>query len=48
LGDDFAEVLLLDQATAAARARNELGWRPSRPGLVDELRHGSYLQATAR
>jgi nucleoside-diphosphate-sugar epimerase len=48
LGDDFAEVLLLDQATAAARARNELGWRPSRPGLVDEFRHGSYLQATAR
>jgi nucleoside-diphosphate-sugar epimerase len=42
LGDYFAEVLLLDQGTAAAKARAELGWRPSRPGLVDELRRGSY------
>jgi nucleoside-diphosphate-sugar epimerase len=42
LGDYFAEVLLLDQATDAAKARNELGWHPSHPGLVDELRHGSY------
>ncbi len=42
LGDYFAEVLLLDQGTAATRARSELGWLPTRPGLVDELRHGSY------
>jgi len=42
LGDYFAEVLLLDQGTEAAKARCELGWLPSRPGLVDELRHGSY------
>jgi nucleoside-diphosphate-sugar epimerase len=42
LGDYFAEVLLLDQGTAATRARSELGWCPTRPGLVDELRHGSY------
>jgi nucleoside-diphosphate-sugar epimerase len=42
LGDNFAEVLLLDQATAATRARSELGWLPTRPGLVDEFRHGSY------
>jgi nucleoside-diphosphate-sugar epimerase len=42
LGDYFAEVLLLDQATAATRARSELGWLPTRPGLVDEFRHGSY------
>jgi len=42
LGDYFAEVLLLDQGTAAAKARSELGWRPSRPGLVDEFRQGSY------
>jgi nucleoside-diphosphate-sugar epimerase len=44
LGDYFAEVLLLDQATTAAKARAELDWRPSRPGLVDEFRHGSYRQ----
>ena len=44
LGDYFAEVLLLDQGTDAARARAELGWRPSRPALTDEFRHGSYRQ----
>jgi nucleoside-diphosphate-sugar epimerase len=42
LGDYFAEVLLLDQATTAAKARAALGWKPTRPGLVDELRNGSY------
>ena len=42
LGDHYAEVVLLDQATGAARARAELGWTPSRPGLVEEFRHGSY------
>ena len=47
LGDYFAEVLLLDQGTDAARARAEFGWRPSHPGLVDEFRNGSYRkQAT--
>jgi nucleoside-diphosphate-sugar epimerase len=42
LGDYFAEVLLLDQSTTAAKARTELDWRPSHPGLVEEFRHGSY------
>lgn len=42
LGGYFAEVLLLDQGTDAARARTELGWRPSRPTLADEFRDGSY------
>jgi nucleoside-diphosphate-sugar epimerase len=42
LGDYFAEVLLLDQGTDAAKARAELGWNPSRPSLLDEFRHGSY------
>ena len=45
LGDYFAEVLLLDQAVDAARARGELGWKPTHPGLADELRNGSYRQA---
>jgi nucleoside-diphosphate-sugar epimerase len=44
LGDYFAEVLLLDQGTKAARARTELGWHPSRPSLAEEFRHGSYRQ----
>jgi nucleoside-diphosphate-sugar epimerase len=47
VGDYFAEVLLLDQATDAARAREELGWRPAQPGLIEELRRGSYRQVAA-
>ena len=47
LGDYFAEVLLLDQGTDAGRAKADLDWSPSHPGLVDELRNGSYRkQAT--
>jgi nucleoside-diphosphate-sugar epimerase len=42
LGDYFAEVLLLDQSTDAAKARTELGWHPSRPSLADEFLHGAY------
>ena len=42
LGDYFAEVLLLDQGTDAARARAELGWYPSHPSLSDDFRYGSY------
>ena len=47
LGDYFAEVLLLDQNAPATKVRNELDWRPSHPGLVEEFRHGSYRQVTA-
>jgi nucleoside-diphosphate-sugar epimerase len=42
LGDNFAEVLLLDQGTNTAKAQTELGWHPSHPSLADEFRHGSY------
>ena len=42
LGDYFAEVLLLDQGTDAAKARAELGWNPSHPSLTEEFRQGSY------
>jgi nucleoside-diphosphate-sugar epimerase len=47
LGDYFAEVLLLDQSTDAAKARGELNWAPSHPGLVDEFRNGSYRNGHA-
>jgi len=47
VGDYFAEVLLLDQATDAAKARAQLSWAPSHPGLIDELRHGSYRRVAA-
>jgi nucleoside-diphosphate-sugar epimerase len=46
LGDYLAEVLLLDEATAAAKARAELGWAPSHPGLVEEFRDGSYSKVS--
>src|SRR6266700_7492275 len=42
LGDYFAEVLLLDQGTGAAKAQAELDWHPSHPSLAEEFRHGSY------
>jgi nucleoside-diphosphate-sugar epimerase len=42
LGDYFAEVLLLDQGTTAAKARTELDWSPSHPDLIEEFRQGSY------
>jgi nucleoside-diphosphate-sugar epimerase len=48
LGDYFAEVLLLDQGTFAARACDQLGWYPTHPGLVDEFRHGSYSKQLTR
>jgi nucleoside-diphosphate-sugar epimerase len=47
LGDYFAEVLLLDQGTDSAKARAELDWSPSHPGLVEEFRSGSYRSVTA-
>ena len=40
----FGEALLLDQQASGQRARSELGWQPTRPSLVDELRAG-YGQA---
>jgi nucleoside-diphosphate-sugar epimerase len=48
LGEYFAEVLLLDQRPVTSKARSELGWTPSGPGLVEEFRHGSYRAVTAR
>ncbi|WP_306205218.1 NAD-dependent epimerase/dehydratase family protein [Actinoplanes sp. RD1] len=37
LGDRLADALLLDQRAAGAKARS-LGWTPSRPSLIDDLR----------
>ena len=47
LGDYFAEALLLDQGTDAAKARAELDWNPAHRQLVDEFRSGSYRKVTA-
>jgi nucleoside-diphosphate-sugar epimerase len=43
----LADVLLLDQSTVAAKARAELNWAPSHPGLVEEFRQGSYRAVAA-
>jgi hypothetical protein len=39
LDDYFAEALLPDQGTKAAKASSELDWAPSHPSLIDEFRH---------
>lgn len=41
----FAEALALSQR-AAAPAADALGWKPLQPGIVSDLRHGSYPRAT--
>lgn len=38
----YADALALDQQVSAERARS-LGWTPSRPLVLDELRGGSYV-----
>jgi nucleoside-diphosphate-sugar epimerase len=47
VGDYLADALLLDQRMSSAKAREELGWRPAHPGLVDDLREGSYRTVAA-
>ncbi|MEJ7635870.1 NAD-dependent epimerase/dehydratase family protein [Aeromicrobium sp.] len=36
----FGEALLLDQQASGDRARSELGWQPTRPSLIDQLKAG--------
>ena len=38
LGAGFADALLLDQQASGEKARTVLGWSPSRPSVLDELR----------
>ncbi|WP_432929776.1 NAD-dependent epimerase/dehydratase family protein [Microbispora sp. CA-135349] len=42
LGRPFAEGLALSQVVSGDLARKVLGWEPSRPGIVDDVRSGSY------
>ena len=41
----YGECLTLDQRISADRAKNDLGWTPSGPSVVEELEHGSYVDA---
>lgn len=38
----LAQGLLRSQAASGDKARSELGWKPTRPSLAQELEHGSY------
>lgn len=39
---DFGRALLLDQRATGAKARQVLGWAPTRPSLVAEIEAGGY------
>jgi nucleoside-diphosphate-sugar epimerase len=41
---DYADALVMDQQASSRQAEELLGWKPSRPGILDELRHGSYAE----
>ncbi|MFJ5529045.1 hypothetical protein [Streptomyces sp. NPDC093261] len=41
----FAGVLARSSAMAPSLAERVLGWKPVEPGLLDELRTGSYAAA---
>ncbi len=40
----LADLLILDQHVSGEKAQRELGWRPSAPDLLTELRTGSYTK----
>ena len=40
----LADLLVLDQQVSGDRARRELGWRPTGPDILTELRSGSYAK----
>lgn len=42
LGAAFADALFLDQQVHRVRATEELGWKPSGVGIVEDLASGSY------
>jgi hypothetical protein len=39
---DYADCLALDQQASGKRAERLLGWRPHRPGVLEDLERGSY------
>ncbi len=41
---NYADALALDQQASSRRAEELLGWKPSRPGALEELRRGSYIR----
>jgi len=43
----FADALALDQKISSAKTKQQLGWQPKAPRLVEDLRQGSYKAAGA-
>jgi nucleoside-diphosphate-sugar epimerase len=41
----FVDALLLDQEATSAKARELLGWRTTKPQVLDDLKSGSYAAA---
>ena len=41
----LGECLALDQVVSSDRAKNDLGWRPQSPSILEELERGSYVDA---
>lgn len=39
----YADALVLDQRVSSAKATSMLGWKPRASGILDDLRHGSYV-----
>lgn len=44
IGEQYATWLALDQAISSAWTRESLGWKPTRPTLVQDLSEGSYVR----
>jgi nucleoside-diphosphate-sugar epimerase len=40
----YADALVLDQQATGKRAQELLGWRPSRPDVITDIEHGSYIK----
>jgi hypothetical protein len=40
----YADALVLDQQATGKRAQELLDWRPSRPDVIADIEHGSYIK----
>lgn len=40
----YADALVLDQQATGKRAQELLDWRPSRPNVIADIEHGSYIK----
>jgi hypothetical protein len=43
----FARFVSIDIPASSARTQELLGWRPTRPGLLEDLDRGRYFESAA-